>query len=278
VPRLFLLPVLIAGLLPQGAAATAEAGRRPLVAVIDSGVARTPELAPWLAGEYDMASPDAPRAAFAPRYDHGTMVATILVRAARRPVDIVSIRIDDPAGCPEGAPPPCQPSPAPVAAAIRKAISLGVDAVNLSLSMGEHAEIVAAVREAAARNILVVMAAGNEGLDRPANLPMAEAAWPHAVLVGALDGEGRVWGGTNLPGARGRYAYAWQTGVNVPTVMADGQSGWGTGTSFAAPIETAKRLARLRPGTSMARADPAASVRRRPPDAEAVGAQGAATR
>jgi hypothetical protein len=246
---LILFSVLLALIVPQGAEAAA---RRPLVAVIDSGVARTTELAPWLVGEYDTASA-APRAAFAPRYDHGTMVATILVRAARRPVDIVSIRIDDPAGCPALSHPPCQPSPAPVAAAIRKATSLGVDAINLSLALQDDPSIVAAVREAAERDILVVMAAGNDGLDHPGNLAMAEAAYPKAVLVGALDPAGRVWSGTNRPGhASGRYDYAWQTGVGVPTVMANGKAGWGTGTSFAAPIETARRLTAPGPALSAA--------------------------
>jgi hypothetical protein len=240
VPRLpVLLFLLLLSLAPQAANA---APRRALVAVIDSGVARTAELAPWLVGEYDMAAA-APRAAFAPRYDHGTMVATILVRAARQPVDIVSIRIDDPAGCPAFAHPPCQPLAAPVAAAIRKATSLGADAINLSLALQDDPAIVAAIREAAERNILVVMAAGNDGLDHPGNLAMAEAAYPKAVLVGALDADGRAWRGTNRPGpAPARYAYAWQAGVGVPTVMADGSAGWGTGTSFAAPIETARRV------------------------------------
>ena len=241
---------LLACALPRPAAAdavpqdlAAPAHRRPLVAVIDSGVARTAELAPWLVGEDDAGSPDAPRPAFAPRYDHGTMVATILLRAAREPIDIVSIRMDDPRGCPAGAAPPCQPSAAPVAAAIRKATSLGVDAINLSLALEDHPAIVAAVREAADRGILVVMAAGNQGLDHPGNLSMAEAAYPRSVLVGALDASGQVWSGTNRPGAaQGRYEYAWQNGVKVPTVNAAGNAAWATGTSFAAPFETAKRL------------------------------------
>ena len=99
------------------------------------------------------------------------------------------------------------------------------------------------MREAADRGILVVMAAGNQGLDHPGNLSMAEAAYPRSVLVGALDASGQVWSGTNRPGAaQGRYEYAWQNGVKVPTVNAAGNAAWATGTSFAAPFETAKRL------------------------------------
>jgi subtilisin family serine protease len=216
---------------------------RPLVAIIDSGIARTAELQPVLIAEYDMAAA-APRPAFQPRYDHGTMVATILNREAKGAIDIVSLRIDDPAGCPPKASPPCQGSAAPVADAIRKAIDLGASAINISLSMQDDASIVEAVRDAAGRGIIVVMAAGNNGFDHPANRRMARAGFPYAVLVGALDATGRPWIGTNRPDidARRGYDYVWRLGVNVPTVTAGGVPAIGTGTSFAVPIETARRL------------------------------------
>ena len=215
---------------------------RPVVAIIDSGIARTPGLGDAVIAEYDMAANPA-RPAFQPRYDHGTMVATILLRQARRPVDIVSLRIDDPAGCPEGSAPPCQPSAAPIARAIRKATALGVSAINISLNLKDDPSIVEAVREATAQGIRVVMAAGNAGLDRPGNLGMAKAGFPNAVLVGALDGTGRPWTGTNRPeaGTPG-YLYVWQPGVKVPTVLANGAKVVATGTSFAVPIETASLL------------------------------------
>ena len=213
----------------------------PLVAVIDSGVARTAELGPALVAEYDTASAQ-PRAPFEPRFDHGTMVAMILLRAAAGHVRIVSMRIDDPAGCPANANPPCQPSPQPVARAIRQATALGVQAINLSLALQDDPAIVAAVHDAAAKGITVVMAAGNDGLNHPGNLSMARAGFPHAVLVGALDTGGKPWTGTNRPSDESRpgYLYAWQQGVDVPTARLTGAAVTGTGTSFAAPIETAR--------------------------------------
>lgn len=225
---------------PAAQAETVPAPRRPLVAVIDSGIARTGELSTSLVAEYDMAGT---RAAFRPRDDHGTMVATILLREARRPIGIVSFRIDDPAGCPAGHAPPCQSDAVPVAQAIRKAVELGVSAINISLTLKNDPLIVEAVREASKKGIRVVLAAGNDGRGRPGNLAMAKAAFPNAVLVGALDGEGRVWQGSNRPesGTPG-YAYVWRPGVRVPTVLADGSSVVATGTSFAAPIETAHLL------------------------------------
>ncbi|MDO9489966.1 MAG: S8 family serine peptidase [Sphingomonadaceae bacterium] len=236
--RLFLfiwaLATLIAG---------APALARPVVAVIDSGVARTAELGEAVIAEYDVAS-TTPRAAFQPRFDHGTMVATIIHREARGNVDLISLRMDDPAGCPPGFNPPCQFSALPIAAAIRKAVDLGVDAINISLALQEHPAIVAAVREAAEKGIMVVMAAGNNGDDHPSNRSAALAGGANAVLVGAVDSAGQPWVRTNRPetvNAPG-YAYVWRLGVMVPTTSAAGAAVAGTGTSFAAPIETAHRV------------------------------------
>ncbi|HEX8414694.1 MAG TPA: S8/S53 family peptidase [Sphingomicrobium sp.] len=228
---------LLAG--EQVVAATPD---RPTVAIIDSGVAKTAELSPFLVAEYDLATKPA-RAPFTPRYDHGTMVATIIAREAKRNFRIISMRIDDPAGCPAGAAPPCQPNPALMAAAIRQAGSLGVDTINISLALGSDPRITAAVRETAAKGIRFVLAAGNDGLARPGNLDSARAGYPNAVLVGALDSAGKPWIGTNRPGRGPRdYNYSWQLGVRVPTTAANGRPVTGTGTSFAAPIETARLL------------------------------------
>lgn len=222
---------------------------RPVVAIIDSGVARTPQLADVLKAEFDMA---ATRPAFSPRYDHGTMVASILDREAEGGVDIVSIRIDDPAGCPPDRAPPCQPSSRPIAAAIDKAVELGVDAINLSLCLADDPGITAAVRRASQQGIMVVMAAGNSGRNHPDNLAMARAGFPRAVLVGATDDQGRPWAGTNRPDGDD-YLYVWRQGVDVPAMSAAGLEVRGTGTSFAAPIETARRvLARSRDMASIA--------------------------
>jgi subtilisin family serine protease len=225
------------------AAMPSAACGRPLVAVIDSGVARTTELRQVLLAEYDMASPAA-RPSFRPRYDHGTMVATILSREARGQVDIVSLRIDDPAGCPAKFEPPCQASAVPIVKAIDKAVALHVDAINISLSLRDDPRIADAIAAAARSGILVVLAAGNQGLNHPGNLAMARAGFPRAVLVGALDGEGHPWTGTNRPeaGPQSAYQYVWRRGVDVATQGAEGLAVTATGTSFATPIETARRV------------------------------------
>jgi subtilisin family serine protease len=211
--------------------------------VIDSGIARTPELQALVTSEYDMAAEPA-RPAFAPHDNHGTMVATIMLREARQPIDIVSLRVDDLQGCPEGAHPPCQRDVGPIVEAIRKATELGVTVINISLNLKDDPRIVGAVRDAAKHGIAVVLAAGNDGADRPGNLGMAKAGFPNTVLVGALDASGQPWKGTNRPEAGDPgYRYVWQRGVEVPTELADGSQVVATGTSFAAPIETARLLA-----------------------------------
>jgi subtilisin family serine protease len=231
------------------------AGARPVVAIVDSGVAKTAELAGVLAAEYDEAGSS--RTAFQPHDGHGTMVATILNRAARGGVDIVSLRIDDARGCPPALHPPCQSDPRAVARAIDHATALGVDAINLSLALADDPAITAAVARATKRGIIVVMAAGNNGRDHPDNLAMARQGYPLAVLVGATDEDGKPWAGTNRPEPNETgYAYVWQPGVSIPTVDARGVECWATGTSFAAPVETARRvLAKQTPapmGTALA--------------------------
>ena len=58
-----------------------------------------------------------------------------------------------------------------------------------------------------------------------------------------LDAQGQPWKGTNRPEAsEAGYRYVWQLGVEVPTELADGSQVVATGTSFAAPIETARLL------------------------------------
>jgi len=226
-----------------------------VVAVIDSGIARTPELANVVQAEYDEAVTPG-RAPFAPRYDHGTLVASILNRAANGAVDIISFRIDDEAGCPAGAHPPCQASAQVIAQAIDHAASLGVDAINISLALTDDPSIVAAVSRASQRGITVVMAAGNNGRDYPDNVASARSGYPRVILVGATDKSGQPWTGTNRPqpGETG-YVYAWEQGVSVPAETAAGVAVTATGTSFATPIETARRVLAAKPaGTALATA------------------------
>jgi subtilisin family serine protease len=164
-----------------------------------------------------------------------------MLRVATHPIDIVSFRNDDLAGCPEGSNPPCQRDVGPIVDAIRKATELGVSVINISLNLKEDPRVIDAVHDAAKHGVTVVLAAGNDGLDKPGNLGLAKAGFPNTVLVGALDAYGQPWKGTNRPEpGKDGYRYVWQLGVEVPTELADGSQVVATGTSFAAPIETAR--------------------------------------
>lgn len=222
----------------------AHAADRPLVAVVDGGVARTAELKDVLVAEYDFAA-SPPRPEFQPQFDHGTHVATVLHRAARGGVDIVSMRIDDPAECPGPLNPPCQPNAEPIAAAIYKAVDLGAAAINVSLSLKTDPAIQEAVRHAASQGVRVVLAAGNNGAEHPGNLAAAIAGHPNTILVGALDAFGQPWMKSNKPdqGSGVDYNFVWRPGVDVATVGADGSPARASGTSLAAPMETAFILA-----------------------------------
>lgn len=234
---------LLAGLCAGTMVLAQPAAAKPRVAVIDSGIARTGELVGAVVAEYDMAT-DVPRPAFQPRFNHGTQIATVLHREAKGQVEIVSIRIDDPAGCPKGHNPPCQPDAGVIARAIYQAMRLNVDAINISLAMPDDPGIAKAVYYATRQGVLVVMAAGNDGMDHPGNLGIAKAGMPRTVLVGATDASGAVWRRTNRPepGRALPYNYSWQLGVDVPTMNADGTETRASGTSISAPIETARRL------------------------------------
>jgi hypothetical protein len=165
----------------------------------------------------------------------------VLHRAAKGGVDMVSLRIDDPAECPVGLNPPCQPNAQPIVAAIDKAVSLGVDAINISLALKSDPAIEQAIGRAARSGVRVVLAAGNNGADHPGNLAMAIAGYPNTVLVGALDPFGEPWAKSNRPDVRSGtdYNFDWRPGVDIATTNADGSAARASGTSIAAPMETA---------------------------------------
>gem|GEM_PF-1656027 len=218
---------------------------RPLVAVIDSGVGATAELRPHLVGEIDAAARPA-RPALRPRFDHGTKVATVLSRAARGRADILSIRVDDPAGCAFGRNPPCQRDPAVIAWAIHAAVAHRADVINISMALMDAPAISDAVAFAAWSGTLVVIASGNDGRRVPGNLSHARAGYPNAVLVGALERDGTVWARSNRPAGSSTpgYNFAWRWGAGVPSAAADGTPVVASGTSIAAPVEAGFRVRR----------------------------------
>ena len=174
----------------------------------------------------------------APRSDHGTHVASVIlgrgtgIAPGCRGV-VIPVYGEDAAGqlvdCDQTA----------LAMAIDRAVEAGAHVINISggvLSTSGRAEFLleSAVDRCVKRSVLIVAAAGNDGCDC-VHVP---AALPGVLAVGAADAEGRPLGFSNFGGAlRGQGILA--PGAGIPGAgIPDGIVGK-TGTSFAAPIVTA---------------------------------------
>lgn len=132
-----------------------------------------------------------------------------------------------------------------VALAIRYAVEKGADIINMSLGkyVSPHHEWVdSALAYAEANDVLVVHAAGNEGLnlDSVALYPSGRgdgpdgAMRPNFLRVGALDASGRRAGFSNY----GRSVELYAPGEGVVSLMRGDEWGEADGTSVAAPIVT----------------------------------------
>lgn len=165
---------------------------------------------------------------------HGTSVAKLLVGGNGwgvcpgcsllvRPIFV---------GRAEGGTPMPASTPDVLAAAIGECVAAGADVLNLSVGVSPASpqafkELVAALDYAGRRGVIVVAAAGNQGLVGSTVL----TGHPSVIPVGACDGRGVPLGFTNLGatiGRRGLLApgHLPRAGSSLPLV----------GTSFAAPL------------------------------------------
>ncbi|MFF2542542.1 S8 family serine peptidase [Kitasatospora sp. NPDC058063] len=110
----------------------------------------------------------------------------------------------DPAAVPAGCPTPLSASAEELAAAVVQAVDAGARVLNLSVaparpSGGGHRELTAALDHAAARGVLTVVAAGNQG--RLGGSVLTRHPW--TIPVVGYDGPGRPMGLSNLGGSIG---------------------------------------------------------------------------
>lgn len=115
--------------------------------------------------------------------------------------------------------------------------------VSMSLAGPPNAILEEAIRRAAARGVLVVAAAGNEG---PMARPMYPAAYDSAVAVTAVSRDKAVYRLAN----RGDYVDFAAPGVSVRHAKAGGGYASSSGTSMAAPF-VAAALGELRRGDAL---------------------------
>lgn len=158
-------------------------GRGVTVAVVDSGIGPTRELAGNVSRTVNLAGPTTKRTDL---QDHGTAVSCVIAAAADRrglkgitgvapAARIMSVRVFGASGV------------APtsrVAQGIRWAVNHGADVVNASFEDRDKPVLRSAVRYALRRGVIVVAGAGNEGdVGSPPQYP---AAYPGVIAVAAV--------------------------------------------------------------------------------------------
>ena len=169
---------------------------------------------------------------------HGTMVAGVIAACAAtagelpRPVKILSVR-----AIPEG-----DEYDRDVAAAIRYAVDNGAEVVNMSFGkyLSPHRdEVLAAMKYARSKDVLLVMASGNDGVNvdvRPIFPTCRDTKGrrlENQIVVGASTPDGRVASFSNY-GAENVDLLA--PGENVRSTAPEGGYDTAQGTSIAAPI------------------------------------------
>jgi len=197
-----------------------------VVAVIDTGVSSThPDLAgAVLAGRDFFNGDDDP----ADDHGHGTAVAGVVAARSNNAVGIagvcwlckvlpVKVLSADGLG----------PTSA-IAAGILWATDRGADVINLSLGTPQPTPaLTGAVAYAAARGVLVVAAAGNDGVASP----FYPAAEPGALAIAAIDERNTPYSWSNY----GPWVQLAAPGC-LPTTLSGGDYGVECGTSIAAPV------------------------------------------
>jgi type VII secretion-associated serine protease mycosin len=201
------------------------------VAVIDSGVDANPQFGDRVTVGPDLSGAVTGIPAGADCVGHGTAVASIIAAAPQAGISfsgvapqarILSIKITGSETIPGGV----------TAAAIRDAVRLGANVINLSLADADTPALRSAVEFAQANNVVLVAAAGNDNTDGTKG-PFYPAAYPGVLSVGAVAQDGSL---APFSDTRTRVTVT-APGVGVasayPGVYPDAYSLDDSGTSFA---------------------------------------------
>ncbi len=214
------------------------------VAVLDTGVLKNPStpslpLNPDLVGKIDWGPDEAPanlNCGINSKVDHGSSVAGIIgaitdngpinngnsVAGAGWDTRILSIKVLDDYGC---------GNQFTIAAGIHEAVDAGARIINLSLGQSsENQTITDAVAYAEAHNVLVVAAAGNDGI----NAKVYPAANAGVLSVGATDRTDKLTSFSNY----GTWVKLAAPGIDILSTYQSGLA-LGDGTSSAAPFVAA---------------------------------------
>lgn len=223
VPRKSVLPQYALDVIRAGAALIqVPAGRRPVVAVIDTGIDEThPDLAGAVRDRFDAVGDG--------KWDvgaHGTGIAGIIAARGQLlgvapDVQLLSVRAFA-AG--DGG---IEATSEALIRGLDWAVSQHADIINMSLAGPEDQMVDVAVGEAIAAGAIVVAAAGNDGSGAP---PAYPGAIKGVVAVTATDQQDGLFSGAN----HGAYISVAAPGVDILTLTPGGGYGLATGTSQAA--------------------------------------------
>ena len=200
-------------------------GRGITVAVIDSGVDYSPQLA------HKVRAISLTGRGLQDCVGHGTAVAGIIAAADQRAqgmpfvgvapdASILSIKVDSTRSG----------TSATLAKGIRYAVHWHAKVINISSTTRDSPELRAAVRYALRRNVVVVAAAGNDTPNKKG--PFYPASYPGVISVGAVSASGA------LAPFSDRHSQVAVTapGANVTSAWPGGYQAGLSGTSFAAPF------------------------------------------
>ena len=199
---------------PAEAAPPSRVGAGPrIAAVIDSSLPADPRALAGVTLKSARFGPGPGQAS-----THALAVAAVLARTAgAEGLTLLTADVSE-AGALPGA------SAASIARALDWAAAGGAKVVNISMTGPPNAVLAAVVKKVAAKGVVIVAAAGNDGPRAPAPYP---AALPEVVGVTAVDAKLKIW----RRATQGPHVDFAAEGVKVP--VAGGQ--W-TGTSLAAPV------------------------------------------
>jgi subtilisin family serine protease len=196
-------------------------GMNVTIAVIDSGIdAAHPELANTVADTFDaLGSKDGPHA-------HGTAIAGAIAARVRLTgsapeVRILAIRAFGVVG--GGA----ESTSYVILRSLDYAVAHGAQIVNMSFAGPKDALVGRAVAAAAAKDVMLVAAAGNAG---PTSPPLYPAAYPDVIAVSGIDAGDRLMAASN----RGSHIALAAPGADILVPVPDGKYQLMSGTSFSA--------------------------------------------
>lgn len=198
------------------------------VAVLDTGVSRTALLAPVLDGRDHLSV--LPDQGYDDHDGHGTRIASLIHLQAPR-AQLVSVKAIGMGG---------HVTDDHLAEAIRRAVQRRANIVVLAVSGAAPLPLTrAAIVDAGRADVLVVVAAGNNGLDLDA-YPAYPAVYDeeNMVVVAATNDEGLLLGTSNRSSSRMTLALA--SGLRMPTCAQDGTPTTIGGTSAASALIAAR--------------------------------------